>query len=76
MTSVEAPCPSAGLPMASGDGLISRLRLPTGCITNRQLESLADRAEQFGHGVLELTNRGNLQVRGLNESSDKTSLNG
>jgi len=57
--------------MASGDGLISRLRLPTGCITNRQLESLADRAEQFGHGVLELTNRGNLQVRGLNESSDK-----
>lgn len=63
-------CPSAGSPMASGDGLVSRVRLPSEGITNQQLAALATQTERLGQGVVELTNRGNIQVRGLTESSE------
>ena len=51
--------------MDSGDGLLLRLRLPGGTISLRGLRVLADVAEQFGHGVIELSARANAQVRGL-----------
>ena len=51
--------------MDTGDGLLLRLRLPGGTISPRGLRVLADVAEQFGHGVIELSARANAQVRGL-----------
>ena len=38
-------------------------------ISAAQLESLADAADQFGAGTLELTARGNLQVRGITDTA-------
>lgn len=43
--------------------------MPGGMITAGQLESLAETAEQFGAGGLELTGRGNVQVRGITDTS-------
>lgn len=64
-------CPSAGAPMESGDGLISRIRLPAGYLSADQLAGLATLSRQHGQGMLELTSRGNLQIRGLTESSER-----
>jgi precorrin-3B synthase len=51
--------------METGDGLLLRLRLPGGTISLIGLRALADVAEQFGNGVIELSARANAQVRGL-----------
>ena len=58
-------CPSAGNPMVSGDGLLSRIRLTDGRLTPKGLRCVADLADQNGSGLIEITGRGNLQLRGL-----------
>ena len=60
-------CPSALKPMASGDGLIVRLRPKFGRITRKVLLSLLDLSENYGNGLLDFTNRANLQIRGVSE---------
>ncbi len=49
------------------DGPMIRIRLPGGRISAGQLRAIAELAERRGNGLIDLTNRGNLQVRGLNE---------
>lgn len=51
--------------MASGDGLLSRVRLVDGRLTPEALRRVAGLAEQHGAGLIEITGRGNLQIRGL-----------
>jgi precorrin-3B synthase len=63
-------CPAAGSAMASGDGLLSRVRLLGGRLPAGELEALADLVDQWALPTLELTNRGNLQVRGLDHAGD------
>ncbi|WP_331372300.1 precorrin-3B synthase [Sinorhizobium chiapasense] len=58
-------CPSLAKPMQTGDGLLVRLRPATGSLSLAELRALAAAAERFGNGILEVTARGNLQVRGL-----------
>ncbi len=58
-------CPGAHRPMASGDGLVVRVRPPLGTLSPARAEGLAALAERFGCGVVELTNRANLQLRGV-----------
>lgn len=58
-------CPSLYEPMATGDGLLVRVKPPAARLTSAALRALADAAAQFGNGVFELTRRGNLQIRGL-----------
>lgn len=58
-------CPTLAKPMATGDGLLSRLRLPGGRLTPGELERLAHLAQAHGNGLVEITARGNLQIRGL-----------
>ncbi len=60
-------CPGALRPMETGDGLIVRVRPPCGAVTSGQAHALADLAERFGNGQLELTRRANLQIRGVGE---------
>ncbi|MFE4534824.1 precorrin-3B synthase [Streptomyces scopuliridis] len=72
---VEAPprergdaCPGALRLHAADDGRLARLRLPAGLLTPRQAEALAGAAERLGDGHLDLTSRGNVQLRGLGGS--------
>ncbi|MFP5077084.1 precorrin-3B synthase [Rhizobium sp. YIM 134829] len=58
-------CPSLAAPMATGDGLLVRLRPEGGALSLAALAALGQAADRFGNGRLDVTARGNLQVRGL-----------
>ncbi|ANM14372.1 MULTISPECIES: precorrin-3B synthase [unclassified Rhizobium] len=58
-------CPALAAPMATGDGLLVRLRPAGGALTLPQFRALACTAAAHGNGILEITARGNLQIRGL-----------
>lgn len=60
-------CPGALQVHEAADGALARVRLPGGMLTAAQLEALAEAAERFGSGTLELTGRGNVQVRGISD---------
>jgi precorrin-3B synthase len=65
---VKGWCPGAWRPMASGDGLIVRVRPRLGRMSAAQALGLAELALRFGSGVIDLTSRANLQVRGVTEA--------
>jgi len=62
-------CPSITRPMESGDGLIVRMRPCEQSITTPQLRALAHAAERYGNGIIELTRRAALQIRGVTADS-------
>lgn len=62
-------CPSLGAPMATGDGLLARLAPRHGLLSPAQLSGVARAAREHGNGQIEITMRGNLQIRGLTERS-------
>lgn len=62
---VRGACPSLASPMQTGDGLLVRLRPSTSGLTPSQFRQLAQAAARHGNGLLEITARGNLQLRGL-----------
>jgi precorrin-3B synthase len=62
-------CPGLWQPMATGDGLLVRMT-PTGATMSCQaFAALCAAARSCGNGVIEITSRGSLQIRGLTESS-------
>ncbi|WP_051904236.1 precorrin-3B synthase [Neorhizobium vignae] len=61
-------CPALSAPMMTGDGLLARVAL-TDAITPVQLTELCRLARRHGNGVLDISARGNLQIRGLGEAS-------
>lgn len=65
---IKGWCPGAWRPMASGDGLLVRIKPPHGRLTRRQALALCETAERHGAGLIELTSRANLQVRGVEAS--------
>lgn len=58
-------CPGALQTHAAADGALARVRVPGGLLTGGQLRALAAAARDLGDGALELTSRGNVQLRGL-----------
>jgi precorrin-3B synthase len=58
-------CPGALSVHRAADGALARIRLPGGVIDADQLRGLADTATRFGSPAMELTSRGNLQIRGI-----------
>ncbi len=58
-------CPTLREPMQTGDGLLARLRPVGGAISPEQLRAIAALARHHGNGQVEITARGNLQVRGV-----------
>jgi precorrin-3B synthase len=65
---VKGWCPGVLRPMQSGDGMIARVRPWGGAIGLAEAKALADAAERFGNGHIDLTRRANLQLRGLDEA--------
>ncbi|MGB0963486.1 MAG: precorrin-3B synthase [Mycobacterium sp.] len=67
-------CPGALQTHHAADGELARIRLPGGMITARQMEAVALAATEFGSSALELTSRGNLQIRGLRDTASVAEL--
>jgi precorrin-3B synthase len=65
---IKGWCPGALAPMRSGDGLVVRVRPRGGRIDARQATGIAELAARHGNGLIELTNRANLQIRGVSEA--------
>lgn len=62
-------CPGAHRPMRSGDGLLVRVRPRAGALSLSSLRAIGTIAAQFGSGDIDLTNRGNLQIRGVSDGA-------
>lgn len=62
-------CPALSTPMETGDGLLVRLMPDSGALALPALAGLARAAQAFGNGILEVTARGSLQVRGLSHAT-------
>ncbi|BES71543.1 precorrin-3B synthase [Marinobacter nanhaiticus D15-8W] len=65
--SIKGWCPGAWRPMPSGDGLLVRVRPERAMLDRNQVLALCEASETFGNGIIHLTNRANLQLRGVKE---------
>lgn len=52
----------------AADGTLARVRIPGGMLTAHQLEVLANTADEYAAGTMELTARGNIQLRGVTDT--------
>jgi len=62
-------CPSVWKPMPSGDGLIVRFAVPASGLRSSQLRALLQLARTHGSGLIEITRRGKLQLRGVRDEA-------
>ena len=72
--SAKGWCPGAYQPMMSGDGLVVRVRPVMARLTQAQVFGLCDTATEFGSGLIDLTSRSNLQIRGVDETRHEAVL--
>lgn len=61
-------CPGLSDPMPTGDGLLARL-IPSAPIPLDDFVELCEASRAHGNGIMEVTQRGSLQVRGLSPMS-------
>lgn len=66
---VRGWCPTAYRPMMSGDGLLVRVRPPMARVTCEQMRGLCALAQRHGNGLIDVTSRANLQIRGVREDA-------
>ncbi|KRD96241.1 hypothetical protein ASE63_11105 [Bosea sp. Root381] len=62
-------CPSTLKPMETGDGWLVRLHPPGARLTPAELRRIAALARQYGNGLIEISARGNMQLRGVTAES-------
>jgi precorrin-3B synthase len=62
-------CPTLSAPIQTGDGLLARLNPVAGGLSPNALIGLCQSALRHGNGIVEVTARGSLQIRGLTPSS-------
>jgi precorrin-3B synthase len=60
-------CPGVLRPHQAADGAMVRIRIPGGQTTGNALARLGELARAYGNGLLQLTSRGSVQIRGLPE---------
>lgn len=58
-------CPSLFKPMETGDGFLCRIKPFFSSITSDQARFIANISEQYGNGYINLSQKGNLQLRGF-----------
>jgi precorrin-3B synthase len=66
---IKGWCPGALRPMESGDGLVVRIRPRLAEVSSAQVLGVAQAALTHGNGIIELTARANVQLRGVTEQS-------
>src|SRR5690606_25527214 len=66
---VKGWCPGALRPMETGDGLVVRVRPHGSRLTAAQALALADLAQDYGSGLIDLGTRAHLQLRGMRADS-------
>lgn len=71
---IKGWCPGALRPMASGDGLVLRIRAPNGRLTPDQARGIAGLSRRHGNGLIDLTSRANLQLRGVDAAGHPAAL--
>lgn len=60
-------CPGLLRIVPALDGGICRIKLAGGSISAAQAQAVANAAQTYAHGVIEATNRANLQIRGIGD---------
>ncbi|QCO03928.1 precorrin-3B synthase [Azospirillum argentinense] len=58
-------CPGVLAPMEVGDGLLVRVRVPAGVLPAASAARIAELGRRYGNGLVDLSHRGNLQLRGV-----------
>jgi len=66
---IKGWCPTLLSPMQSGDGWLARVKPSAGCVSAEAARLIADAARRHGNGHIDLTSRGNFQIRGLSPRS-------
>jgi precorrin-3B synthase len=66
---IQGWCPGALRPMLSGDGWVIRVRPPGGRLAPQQAHEIARLARAHGNGVIDLSSRANIHLRGVTEHS-------
>jgi precorrin-3B synthase len=67
-------CPDAWRPMAAGDGLLLRVKPRLARLSGEDALALAALATRHGNGLIDLTRRANLQLRGLDRAGWQAAL--
>ena len=73
---VHGWCPGALRPMMSGDGLVVRVRAPLGRLTQDQAAGVAELAGRHGNGLIDVSARANVQIRGVTPASHPGLIDG
>ena len=60
-------CPGALRPMETGDGFLVRLRILNCALSLSLAQEIAALSERFGNGLIDLSARANLQLRGVRQ---------
>ncbi|MBC6406945.1 MAG: hypothetical protein GDA40_01930 [Rhodobacteraceae bacterium] len=66
---IKGACPDAYKPMPSEYGLLVRVKPALVRLSRKQALGLCAAAQRFGNGVIDMTNRANLQIRGVQEQA-------
>jgi len=68
--SAQDSCPGALQVHQAADGGLARVRVPAGVLTAGQWQALIAASAELGGGNLDLTSRGNVQLRGLRPDAE------
>lgn len=69
-----AECPGIYKLSKMKDGLLARIRVPGGILSSSQIRALSFAAQTYGNGIIDLTNRANIQLRGIKEGATEELL--
>ena len=73
---IQGWCPGALRPMQSGDGLVVRVRAPLSRLAQDKAAQIADLAQIYGNGLIDISNRSNLQIRGVTDATHAPLIDG
>ena len=73
---IQGWCPGALRPMESGDGWVVRVRPRAGRLTSAQARGIAALARAHGNGLIDLSARANVQLRGVSMASHAPLIDG